>query len=175
MAKYPPWPDAVVGQVADVLGHTTTGLTGPEIDFLLHSLAIPDPGPITKRYRVRDGLLQRQRNDGGSDRIVTFIVRAMAPVNYTSRPERFSQRRDDLNEVLAFVEFTSTTRDNYGLAPSRQPSTRRPNTPAPSAPSCVDAPPTRRFWSSALRRSSSGMPSTPCSRPPRASPIGYAR
>ena len=57
-APVPPWPDSVVQGVADVLGDTDTGLTGPEIGRLLAALNIPDPGSgVTKRHRLGHALL----------------------------------------------------------------------------------------------------------------------
>lgn len=38
--------------IADALGDTAEGLTGPEIEHLLASCKIADPGPMTKRVRI---------------------------------------------------------------------------------------------------------------------------
>lgn len=62
----------------------------------------PLPG-VTKRDRLCEAFVVRQNEDGHPDRIITFIVTAMEPVNYRDRPHLFDLRRDRLNERLAFV------------------------------------------------------------------------
>jgi uncharacterized protein (TIGR02391 family) len=101
------WDEEVVARVADVLGHTATdqgtGLTGRRIGELLAAVNVPDIAPgITKRDRLREALLARQRHDRASNCVSAFVVKAMAPVRYTDDPAGFSRRRDALNEVLVF-------------------------------------------------------------------------
>jgi hypothetical protein len=50
------WDAAVLVGVAQVLGDTHCGLTGPEIEALLKLLNIPDPGRITKWKRLEAAL-----------------------------------------------------------------------------------------------------------------------
>jgi uncharacterized protein (TIGR02391 family) len=108
-AGYQPWPPSVVAGVADVLGETSTGLTGSEIGYLMAQLDIPDRYPaITKRHRLREALLARQAQDGTCRRVVTFITDAMAPVRYRDRPDLFTLRQDGLNEVLVHVGLRIT-------------------------------------------------------------------
>lgn len=90
--------------IADVLADTTDGLTGREIGDLLLGLRMEDPIPkATKRDRLAEAFVTRQNKDRSSKRIITFIVTAMEPVTYRTRPELFALRQDRLNEHLAFV------------------------------------------------------------------------
>ncbi len=102
--RHEPWADEYVRGVADVLGHTKSGLTGPEIGRLLSTIGAPDPYPkMTKRHRLHAALAQRQARDQASNCIIAFIVRAMSPVDYRDKPQLFSWRQDALNEVLVFI------------------------------------------------------------------------
>jgi hypothetical protein len=48
-----------VESIADVLGHTSLGLSGSEIGHLLRTLGMPDPDPnITKRHRLLTDILR---------------------------------------------------------------------------------------------------------------------
>lgn len=99
-----PWSYAVLKAVADVLADTSDGLTGREIGDLLTRLYMEDPIPTaTKRDRLAEAFVLRQKKDRSSKRIITFIVTAMEPVRYRARPELFTLRQDRLNEHLAFV------------------------------------------------------------------------
>ena len=107
MAKqlYPPWPEGVVQGIADVLGNTTTGLTGSEIGKLLALIHIDDLSPMaSKRDRLGSALISGQRHDGASNCVIRFITEAMQPVRYREEPALFTQRQDALNEVLVFAE-----------------------------------------------------------------------
>lgn len=98
------WSHGVLREVAAVLADTEDGLTGKEIGDLLTRLGMADPLPgITKRDRLTEAFVVRQNKDGNPTRIITFIVRAMEPVNFRDRPHLFNVRRDRLNERLAFV------------------------------------------------------------------------
>lgn len=101
--KHPLWSPATVTAVADVLAATDDGLTGREIDHLLALTGVADAEGSNKRERLARALLVRQARDGASNCVIRFIIEAMAPVRYAQRPEVFSRRRDDLNEVLVHV------------------------------------------------------------------------
>ncbi|MFC6715059.1 TIGR02391 family protein [Branchiibius cervicis] len=117
-----PWGEAVITEVAVVLGDTDTGLTGGQIGGLLARLRIADPSPAaSKRVRLADALITRQARDGNPQRIITFINAAMEPVAYRDRPELFTLRRDRLNERLAFVGLR--VNDEGKVARGRQVST----------------------------------------------------
>lgn len=98
------WSYPVLKAIADVLADTSVGLTGREIGDLLIRLNMEDPLPTaTKRDRLAEAFVARQNKDRSSKRIITFIVTAMEPVRYRTRPELFALRQDRLNEHLAFV------------------------------------------------------------------------
>ncbi len=101
---YPPWTIEVVEGVSDVLGETSTGLSGQQIGQLLAELNISDPFPgHTKRTRLRHALAERQRLDRSANCVIAFITRAMAPVRYRDEPDLRTLRQDALNEVLVFA------------------------------------------------------------------------
>lgn len=86
-----PWPYGVLKNVAAVLADTNTGLKNREIGDLLARLHMVDPIPsATKRDRLTEAFVVRQNKDHNPARIITFIVRAMEPVNYRDCPELFS-------------------------------------------------------------------------------------
>ncbi|MEU7353912.1 TIGR02391 family protein [Streptomyces albidoflavus] len=101
--KYTPWPHATVTAVADVLADTNEGLTGGEIGELLALIGVADADGSSKRKRLGQALLVRQARDQASNCVIRFIAEAMSPVRYRQRPDVFSRRRDDLNEVLVHV------------------------------------------------------------------------
>lgn len=97
----------IVG-VAQVLGDTDNGMTGPQIEATLRRLCIQDPGPITKWKRLDTALSVKQSQDGSARRVITFVAEAMKPVAYLQRPDLFTWRQDGLNEVLSFVGLRVT-------------------------------------------------------------------
>jgi hypothetical protein len=102
--RYDPWGDAWVRQVADVLGHTNTGLTGPQIGRLLAEIGVADPLPTaSKRDRLALALQQHQARERAANCVIAFVTRAMAPVTYRETPGLFTLRQDALNEVLVFA------------------------------------------------------------------------
>jgi uncharacterized protein (TIGR02391 family) len=99
-----PWSPNVVEGVSKVLADTGKGLTGSEIDRLLHQLGIDDPSPSsTKWRRLNDALLTRQTRDHSANHVIAFIYAAMDPVRYRTNPSAFTARQDALNEVLVFA------------------------------------------------------------------------
>ncbi|MFD1517367.1 hypothetical protein [Pseudonocardia yunnanensis] len=95
--RFPAWDAALVQQVADVLGETSTGLTGPEIGHLLAVVGIPDPGSgITKRHRLGAAFVHQQQRDNASNCVIHFITEAMRPVRYVKEPGLRTLRQDAL-------------------------------------------------------------------------------
>ncbi len=118
-SRHEPWPEQYVQGVADVLGHTQTGLSGSDIGRLLAQVRIPDPHPgITKRTRLQEALSQRQGHDGAANCVIAFINRAMAPVHYRNDPQLFTLRQDGLNEVLVYLGLC--VNDEGGVARGAQ-------------------------------------------------------
>lgn len=95
--------EANLEQVCNVLGDTTTGLTGSEIARYLSQCGIHDPMPgMTKRTRLYEALIARQRGDGCANNICAFIQRVMNPVLHVQSPGYFESKQAELNRVLAF-------------------------------------------------------------------------
>ena len=93
--------------ICDILGDTSTGLTGSEIGRLLSDSNIPDiDSANTKRYRLKAALTQRQSMDGCSNNVINFIQNTMSPIRYTKSPDVFRERRNSLNVALALCGYT---------------------------------------------------------------------
>ncbi|WP_199229697.1 hypothetical protein [Azospirillum sp. TSO22-1] len=89
--------------IAGALGDTTDGLTGPEIQHLLASSKMNDPGPITKRIRIYNAFVESQNTKQNRTHVLEFIRLAMKPARYSRAPERFEPMRALLNQALAFA------------------------------------------------------------------------
>lgn len=111
-SPFPPFDDAVLRQVCDVLAETDAGLTNKQLDELLAAAKITDPTPrsagpgtyvsMNKRDRLHTALSRAQSSSGAGNVVVAFIHRAMHPARYASSPELFEERRHQLNVVFAF-------------------------------------------------------------------------
>jgi hypothetical protein len=105
-------PEILAG-IADVLGETNDGLTNKEIREVLASADIEDLTPkppsqyhyvaISKRDRIHNALVARQQHDGAGNAPIHFVECAMAPGRYLKTRTVFADRKEALNEVLAFV------------------------------------------------------------------------
>jgi uncharacterized protein (TIGR02391 family) len=89
--------------ITKILAETNEGLTGSEIEHLLRQCKIPDPTPsMTKWKRLYNAFVETQNQRQFGNHVVVFINRVMNPVQYTSNPQVFARRRDQLNTVLSF-------------------------------------------------------------------------
>lgn len=101
--KIPSFNKANLEQVCNVLGDTNTGLTGSEIGGYLEECGIEDPNPgMTKRIRLYEALVSRQRMDACANNVCAFIQRVMNPVLHVQSPGYFESKQAELNRVLAF-------------------------------------------------------------------------
>jgi uncharacterized protein (TIGR02391 family) len=113
MAHIPPLDQAVLRELADVIGATDSGLTNGEIDSLLGTSGICDLNPqpkspylyraINKRDRLYAALDARQRQDRAANAVLHFLECVMRPVRFRGRDAAFAVWRDALNETLAFA------------------------------------------------------------------------
>ncbi len=113
MAHIPPLDQAVLRELADVIGATDSGLTNGEIDSLLSTSGIRDLNPqpksqflyraINKRDRLYAALDARQRQDRAANAVLHFLECVMRPVRFRGRDAAFADWRDALNETLAFA------------------------------------------------------------------------
>lgn len=94
--------------IADALGDTIEGLTGSEIQFLLQSAQMVDPGPITKRARIYNAFVEAQNRLGHRRNILAFIRKSMDPARYLREPGRYEPMRARLNRALAFCGLCIT-------------------------------------------------------------------
>lgn len=104
MTRIPPFDIAQMTAIAKVLGDTSTGLSGSEIDRLLVDSKIPNVDPdATKWKRILNAFISMQNDRQFGNHVVMFVKAAMNPARYTTSPALFSERRDKLNAVLAFA------------------------------------------------------------------------
>jgi uncharacterized protein (TIGR02391 family) len=89
--------------IAGALGDTDAGLTGAEIQHLLASSKMADPGPITKRVRIYNAFAESQNTKKNRKNVLEFIRLAMKPARYSRQPERYEPMRALLNQALAFA------------------------------------------------------------------------
>lgn len=107
MPAVPVFDEALLQRVCDVLGDTDAGLTGTEIGRLLGQVGVADPDAgLTKRHRLFNALVARQRQDRCGNNVAAIIHAAMSPVRYTGKVGVFENRRAALNEVLAFGGYS---------------------------------------------------------------------
>ncbi len=101
--KIPSFNEANLEQLCNVLGDTDTGLTGSEIGRYLQECGIADPNPgMTKRIRLFDALVGRQRVDCCANNVCAFIHRVMSPVLHVQSLDYFKTKQGELNRVLSF-------------------------------------------------------------------------
>lgn len=89
--------------IAGALGDTSAGLTGPEIQHLLASTKMVDPGPSTKRIRIYNAFAESQNTKQNRTHVLEFIRLAMKPARYSRDPDRYEPMRTLLNQALAFA------------------------------------------------------------------------
>jgi uncharacterized protein (TIGR02391 family) len=112
------WPPAVVQAICNVMASTgRPGLTGNEIERLLHATGIPDVlDEPNKRSRLALALLQQQQPDGTNAAIERFLAEAMNPARFLSDHDRFNELRDALAEPLALLGLEVTAQGKLGPA-----------------------------------------------------------
>ena len=106
MAAIPSLNESHLQALCEVLGDTTSGLSGSEIGRYLSECNIPDPTPtLTKRFRLLEALRAKQRADRCANNVLAFIKKVMNPVLYHSMPDYYPQFRTRLNTPLAFTGY----------------------------------------------------------------------
>jgi uncharacterized protein (TIGR02391 family) len=103
MVRIPSLSANVLERLCDVMGDTTSGLTGGEIGKLLARHGLRDPGSVTKRDRLYMALGERQKQDGCANNVLAFVRSYLDPVRFVDKTDRFDEQRAAVNEVLAFV------------------------------------------------------------------------
>ena len=107
MSAIPKFDEPNLRAIADILGDTSTGLTGSEIGRYLRECSLPDPIPaMTKRHRLYAALSEKQNSDSCANNILAFITYVMNPVRHVGNRDYFETERGKLNSVLAFSGLT---------------------------------------------------------------------
>lgn len=89
--------------IARVLGHSERGLSGSQIEHKLAQCSIPDPDPAnTKWKRLYNAFAEFQNRHKVGNHVIKFIKAGLSPATFTNDPDRFEERRQALNAVLAF-------------------------------------------------------------------------
>lgn len=103
MERVPTFEAQHLTSIAKILADTDEGLTGSQIGYLLQDCEIPDvASDQTKWKRLFNAFVEFQNRRQFGNHVVVFVNKAMNPVQYTSSPQVFALRRDQLNTVLAF-------------------------------------------------------------------------
>lgn len=103
--------------IANALGDTAAGLTGPEIGFLLASSKIDDETPtITKRRRLYNAFAQSQNSRQDRGAVLAFIRKTMKPERFVREPHRFEPMRANLNRALSFAGLMLDETGMLGVA-----------------------------------------------------------
>jgi uncharacterized protein (TIGR02391 family) len=103
MGKIPSLSANLLERLCAVIGDTSAGLTGSEIEKILSRHKLNDPGPITKRDRLLVALEEKQTQDGCANHVMAVVQSFLEPVRYVGRSELFEERRGSVNDVLAFA------------------------------------------------------------------------
>src|SRR5258708_7056375 len=103
MERVPPFDGQQLESISRLLADTDKGLTGPQIAHLLQECGMSDPtSSMTKWKRLYNAFVEAQKEHQVGNHVVMFIARVMKPVRYTTDPQGFAQRRDQLNVILSF-------------------------------------------------------------------------
>ena len=89
--------------ISGALRDTTYGLTGSEIQHLIASSRMTDPGPITKRIRIYNAFVETQNSKQNRTHVLEFTRLAMKPARYSRESERYEPMRALLNQATAFA------------------------------------------------------------------------
>jgi hypothetical protein len=72
--------------IAGALGDTELGLTGTEIEHLIATCKMSDPGAVTKRKRLYNAFAESQNTKQNRTHVLEFIRQAMKPARYSRHP-----------------------------------------------------------------------------------------
>lgn len=108
MATAQSFTQAQLEAISSALGDTQEGPTNPEIEFLIRSCGMKDPGAMTKRHRIYNAFVEVQNRKKNRTNILEFVRRAMDPARYVRDPHRFEPMRVNVNRALAFCGLVVT-------------------------------------------------------------------
>lgn len=112
--KYPPIDSGTLEGISKVLGHTSNGLTGPEIGKFLQEAKIPDIDPgNTKWKRLYNAFISFQDRKKLSNNILTFVNKSMNPARFIGNKEKFEWLRIEVNKRICFIGFELSKRGKF--------------------------------------------------------------
>lgn len=124
MERVPPFDARHLASIAKILTDDGNGLGESQIAALLHDSKIPDCSPeMTSWKRVLSAFVELQNQRHFGNHVVVFVNRAMNLARSTLPPRTYSQRREQLNAVLA-LSGTSVGEDGKVHWDTPAPSSR---------------------------------------------------
>ena len=106
MAALPPFKQATLETLSNIIGETNSGLTNAEIHRLLLQAQIEDdvkPGiMVSKHQRLFNAFVKEISTHHYSNNIVVFLQLVLDPARYVGDAELFESRRHAVNKQLAF-------------------------------------------------------------------------
>jgi uncharacterized protein (TIGR02391 family) len=106
MEKIEPFSSDQLEAICRIVGDTTQGLTGTQIERFLEEMRVPDIHPFnTKWKRLFNALASVQNQKGVGNHTIMLITRVMKPTNFLNNQERFDWFQTNLNMALAFCGF----------------------------------------------------------------------
>jgi hypothetical protein len=92
--------------ISQILGATSGGLTGSEIQYLLAQSQIEDIDPTnTKWRRLYSAFANYQNTNQCSNNILNFINYALAPAKHVNQHVEFEDKRQLINQQLLFIGY----------------------------------------------------------------------
>lgn len=90
---------ATLEGIAKILGDTSNGLTGSEIQYLLQQSQIEDiDSQNTKWKRLYSAFANYQNTHQCSNKILYFIQLALSPAKFVNNEYEFAEKRNAINQ-----------------------------------------------------------------------------
>lgn len=97
---------ATLEGIAKILGDTSNGLMGSEIQYLLQQSQIEDiDSQNTKWKRLYSAFANYQNTHQCSNKILYFIQLALSPAKFVNNEYEFTEKRNAINQQLAFIGY----------------------------------------------------------------------
>ncbi len=110
-------PEHILENICDIIGETSTGLTGTKISKYLKASNIEEYTPqgvmLAKRKILYHSLSEKQKNDKCSNNVLTFISTVMSPANFVNNISLFEEWKININKQLAFVGYELQDDSSY--------------------------------------------------------------
>lgn len=97
---------ATLEGITKILGDTSNGLTGSEIQYLLQQSQIEDIDSQNTRWkRLYSAFANYQNTYQCSNKILYFIQLALSPAKFVNNEYEFTEKRNAINQQLAFIGY----------------------------------------------------------------------